>query len=128
MLLQVLVHGGELGEVQARADEQPRHLRHAALRLADPQFAAGLVEEVRRLRPRLSPEALQAVGYKEVVEHLDGRLTLEACIAAVEQGTRHLAKHQLTWYRRFSDIVWLPGDAPDLAAQALRLAREFLAG
>ena len=89
-------------------------------------FAAGLVEEVRRLRPRLSPEALQAVGYKEVAEHLDGRLPLDGCLAAVELATRHLAKHQLTWYRRFSDIVWLPGDAPDLVTRAEAAAREFL--
>jgi tRNA dimethylallyltransferase len=89
-------------------------------------FAAGLVDEVRRLRPRLSPEALQAVGYKEVVDHLDGRLTLDACMDAVAQGTRRLAKHQLTWYRRFRDIVWLPGDAPDLIDRAEALARAHL--
>ncbi len=91
-------------------------------------FAAGLVEEVRQLRPRLSPEALQAVGYKEVAEHLDGRLDLAACMEAVALGTRHLAKHQLTWYRRFTDIVWLPGDAPDLVERAEQHARAFLAG
>lgn len=89
-------------------------------------FAAGLVDEVRRLRPGLSPEALQAVGYKEVVQHLDGQLGLEACIAAVELGTRHLAKHQMTWYRRFADIVWLPGDAPDLVERAEAEARRGL--
>jgi tRNA dimethylallyltransferase len=91
-------------------------------------FAAGLVDEVRRLRPSLSPEALQAVGYKEVVDHLDGRLSLDACVAAVELATRHLAKHQMTWYRRFDDIAWLPGDAPDLVDQAEATARAFLSG
>lgn len=89
-------------------------------------FAAGLVDEVRAVRDRLSPEARQAVGYKEVIEHLDGRLPLDGCIAAVELGTRHLAKHQLTWYRRFADIVWLPGDAPDLLDRAETEARQFL--
>lgn len=91
-------------------------------------FAAGLIDEVRRLRPSLSPEALQAVGYKEVVDHLDGRLTLDACVAAVELATRHLAKHQMTWYRRFPDIVWLPGDAPDLMDQAIAATHAFLSG
>ncbi len=91
-------------------------------------FAAGLIDEVRALRHRLSPEARQAVGYKEVIDHLDGRLTLDDCIAAVGLGTRHLAKHQLTWYRRFQDIVWLPGDAPDLVDQAEADARAFLDG
>jgi tRNA dimethylallyltransferase len=88
---------------------------------------AGLIDEVRRLRPRLSPEARQAVGYKEVLDHLDGRLDLAACRAAIALGTRHLAKHQLTWYRRFPDIRWLPGDASDLADQAERLARTWSA-
>ena len=77
--------------------------------------------------PELSPEALQAVGYKEVAAHFDGLLDLDACIAAVDTGTRHLAKHQRTWYRRFPDIRWLPGADPDLTIQAEQLARTFLA-
>jgi len=104
-------------ELHARIAERVRRM-----------LAAGLIDEVRRLRPRLSPEARQAVGYKEVIEHLDGRLDAEACRAAIELGTRHLAKHQLTWYRRFPDIRWLPGEAPDLATQAERLGRAWLAG
>ncbi len=107
-----------------RWDKAVLHARIAARTQA--MFAAGLVEEVRRLRSTLSREALQAVGYKEVVEFLDGRLDLPGCLAAVELGTRHLAKHQLTWYRRFADLVWLPGDAPDLADQAEAEARRFL--
>jgi tRNA dimethylallyltransferase len=89
-------------------------------------FARGLVDEVRRLRPRLSREALQAVGYKEVCALLDGACSLAACVAAVEAGTRQLAKHQLTWYRRFADIRWIPGDAPDRDTQALALCRAHL--
>lgn len=105
-------------------DKPVLHARIAARTRA--MFAAGLVDEVRRLRPRLSPEALQAVGYKEVAQHLDGALDLPQCIAAVELGTRHLAKHQMTWYRRFPDIAWLPGDAPDLAERAEARARAHL--
>jgi tRNA dimethylallyltransferase len=105
-------------------DKAALHARIAARVQA--MFATGLVAEVAALRPRLSREALQAVGYKEVVDHLDGRLTLAACMDAVAQGTRQLAKHQMTWYRRFADIRWLPGDAPDLADQAERAARGFL--
>ncbi|MEK7414593.1 MAG: tRNA (adenosine(37)-N6)-dimethylallyltransferase MiaA [Planctomycetota bacterium] len=90
-------------------------------------FARSLIDEVRKIRPRLSPEAMQAVGYKEVCSHLDGTITLEQCIADVTAGTRQLAKHQLTWYRRFPDIRWLPGDAPDLFEQALALCTTHLA-
>jgi tRNA dimethylallyltransferase len=91
-------------------------------------FAAGLVDEVRRLRPLLSPEALQAVGYKEVLALLDGGCDQDHAIYLVAKATRHLAKHQLTWYRRWHDIAWLPGDAPDLTARALALAQAHLGG
>ncbi len=91
-------------------------------------FARGLIAEVATLRSRLSPEAAQAVGYKEVIAHLDGALTLEATIALVCQRSRNLAKHQLTWYRSWPDITWLPGDAADLVEQAEALARAHRAG
>ncbi len=85
-------------------------------------FAAGLVEEVRRMRPRLSPEAMQAVGYKEILGLLDGSHDEERAIYLVARNSRHLAKHQLTWYRRWRDIIWLPGDAADLSQRAIALA------
>ena len=107
----------ERAELYRRIDQRGRAL-----------FARGLVAEVAALRPRLSPEAGQAVGYKEVIEHLDGRLTLEQAIALVCQRSRNLAKHQLTWYRSWPDITWLPGDAPDLVERAMALARGFLGG
>ena len=75
-------------------------------------FAAGLVEEVQALASRLSPEARQAVGYKEVLAHLTGEHDLARAVELVQQKSRNLAKHQLTWYRRWSDIRWLPGAAP----------------
>jgi tRNA dimethylallyltransferase len=93
---------------------------------AKAMFAAGLVDEVRRLHEHLSPEALQAVGYKEVLDHLAGKSDLDDAIESVKRHSRHLAKHQITWYKRFRDIQWIPGDAPDLREQALTLARAFL--
>jgi tRNA dimethylallyltransferase len=95
---------------------------------AKAMFAAGLVDEVRALAGRLSPEARQAVGYKEVLDHLAGAYGLDEALELVKRHSRHLAKHQLTWYRRFVDIAWLPGDADDLAARAEAAARSFLAG
>ncbi len=90
-------------------------------------FAGGLVDEVSRLRERLGPEALQAVGYKEVLGVLDHHHDVERAIYLVSRNTRQLARHQCTWYRRWSDIAWLPGDAPDLLRRAELLARDFLA-
>ena len=90
-------------------------------------FAAGLVDEVRALQSQLCAEALQAVGYKEVIGFLRGEYDLERARYLVARNSRHLAKHQLTWYRRFRDVLWLPGDAADLVERAETLAREFIA-
>ncbi len=90
-------------------------------------FAAGLVEEVAALRHRLGDQARQAVGYKEVIAHLDGAYDREEAIYRVARATRLLAKQQRTWFKRFADIVWLDGAAQDLTQQALHLAQDFLA-
>ena len=78
-------------------------------------FAAGLVEEVRRLlagpRP-LSRTARQAVGYREVIEHLEGRRNLAETIELVQQHTRQLAKRQATWFRSLSECRFVAGFRP----------------
>ncbi|MDA3959828.1 MAG: tRNA (adenosine(37)-N6)-dimethylallyltransferase MiaA [Planctomycetota bacterium] len=94
---------------------------------AKQMFADGLVDEVARLQDRLSKEARQAVGYKEVIAHLWGGYDEKRALELVRRNSRHLAKHQQTWYRRFTDIQWIAGDAPDRDARALELARAFLA-
>ncbi|GDY14603.1 tRNA dimethylallyltransferase [Planctomycetota bacterium] len=103
-------------------------LHHRIAQRCAGMFQAGLVAEVAGLRGRLSPEASQAVGYKEVLNHLAGHCDLATAQQQVELASRHLAKHQLTWYRGMADLVWLPGDAADLADRAEALARRFLAG
>lgn len=91
-------------------------------------FANGLIDEVRRLAPRLSPEARQAVGYKEVIAHLAGEWDREQAIYRVARASRNLAKQQRTWYKRFRDIVWLDASEPEaLHTRALDAARAFLA-
>lgn len=69
-------------------------------------FAGGLVEEVRNLlgQPRQpNAQALQALGYKEVLRHLGGELTLPETLTLVQNRTRHFAKRQLTWFRRLPE-------------------------
>jgi tRNA dimethylallyltransferase len=107
--------------------EWPREVIYARIDArAAAMFAAGLVQEVRALADRLSPEAAQAVGYKEVLAHLRGEYGLARALELVQQKSRNLAKHQMTWYRGWSDIRWLAGDAGDLVERAMRLVREFL--
>ena len=68
--------------------------------------AAGLVEEVRRLAPRMGPTARQALGYKEVLAHLDGDGELDPCLDEVTRRTRAFARRQRTWFRRDPRVRW----------------------
>jgi tRNA dimethylallyltransferase len=71
-------------------------------RRVEAMFAAGWVDEVKRLQELAKPlgrEASQALGYREIVEYLDGRRSLEETIAEVQLRTRQFAKRQLTWFR-----------------------------
>lgn len=73
-------------------------------------MAAGLVDEVRRLTAEpngMSHQARQAVGYAEIIEHLEGRCTLEEAIEQIKIHTRRLAKHQRTWFRKFPMATWI---------------------
>ena len=72
-------------------------------------FDSGLVEEVQKLLSEgVSPtaQAMLGIGYKEVLEYLQGSLTLEETISKVAQNTRNFAKRQLTWFRRMDYIKW----------------------
>lgn len=73
-------------------------------------FAAGLVDEVKQLLADGVDENAQAmlgIGYKEVVEYLHGKFSLDETISRVKQATRNFAKRQLTWYRRMNYVKWL---------------------
>lgn len=107
--------------------EWPREQIYARIDArAAAMFDRGLVDEVRSLADRLSPEAAQAVGYKEVLAHLRGEHDLTRALTLVQQKSRNLAKHQMTWYRGWSDIVWLPGSASDVRERAAIVVERFL--
>jgi tRNA dimethylallyltransferase len=75
-------------------------------RRVEQMFADGLVEEARALRalPQpLSRQAAQALGYKEVFAHLDGRATRDETIREIQTRSRNLVKRQLTWFRSLPD-------------------------
>jgi tRNA dimethylallyltransferase len=76
-------------------------------------FDKGLVDEVQSLLENpegLSKQAKQALGYKEVIQYLDGGLTLDDAKEMVKQSTRRFAKRQMTWFRSFPDIQWLEAE------------------
>ncbi len=110
----------------------PREILYERIdRRVDEMFEQGLVEEVERLKRTgfdRGSTALQAIGYKEVLDALDGRCTMEEAREAVKRGTRHYAKRQLTWFRREKDTIWLdkscyPNEAAILA-EMLRILGE----
>ena len=71
----------------------------------------GLIDEVKSLlnKYKTFPTAMQGLGYKEVVEYLNGELTKEEMIEKIKQETRRYAKRQLTWFRKNKETVWIDG-------------------
>ena len=69
----------------------------------------GLVEEVKNLKEKYNkfPTAMQGLGYKEVVEYLEGKTTEEEMIEKIKMETRRYAKRQLTWFRKNKETIWL---------------------
>jgi tRNA dimethylallyltransferase len=77
------------------------------------QLAAGFLDEVRALRDRpagLSRTARQALGYRELLAHLDGELELDGAVDLAVRRTRRFARRQRVWFRRDPRIRWLTAD------------------
>lgn len=83
----------------------------------DQMLEAGLVTEVRMLKDMGCTRdmvSMQGLGYKEILDYLEGRCTLDDAIYILKRDTRHFAKRQLTWFRREPDVIWLNRtDYPD---------------
>ena len=76
----------------------------------DEMMSQGLVDEVRQLKDmgcRKGMTSMQGLGYKEILEYLDGECSLEDAVYTLKRDTRHFAKRQLTWFRRESEVTWI---------------------
>ncbi len=73
---------------------------------------AGLLEEVKGLIPQKSLNALQTVGYAELFEYLDGKITVEQAVEKIKTNTRQYAKRQMTWFRKDKEINWFSASEP----------------
>lgn len=90
---------------------EPEDLRARIEARVDAMFAAGLVDETSRLLTaglERNPTAMQAIGYRQVVEHLRGERGLSETIALVKTRTWQFARRQRTWLRRQLPVVWVP--------------------
>ena len=94
-------------------------------RRVDAMMAAGLLDEVKRLASGTPPpgkEASQALGYRELLAHLDGEFALEEAVELIKLHTRQFAKAQMTWFKRIEGIHWFdvaPDDTPEQIAACL---------
>jgi tRNA dimethylallyltransferase len=82
-------------------------------------IAGGLVDEVKSLLDEekpLSKQARSAIGYAEIIEHLNGLISLEDAIELIKKNTRRFAKNQRTWFKTFQNVRWLdiePDEPPE---------------
>ena len=107
--------GDEYEIVQMAICPRDRRVLHNRIALRFEQMmAAGFLEEVRQLwrRPDLHSElpAIRAVGYRQLWQHLDGDIPLEEAVDRAVAATRQLAKRQLTWLRKWPDLLWIYTD------------------
>jgi len=109
---------------------EPEDLKRRVNERVDRMFAAGLVEETRSLlRAGLerNQTAMQAIGYRQVVEHLNGERPLPETVELIKARTRQFARRQMTWFRNQTAPTWLdvsPDDpVEETVAQLLDLVR-----
>lgn len=85
-------------------------------RRVDEMINLGLVGEVQRLKDmgvKQGMSSMQGLGYKEILNYLDGVTTLEEAVYLIKRDTRHFAKRQLTWFRREKEVIWIDKDQFD---------------
>lgn len=90
--------------------DERAHLYDRINRRVDIMLANGLLEEVKALKEKGYADdlvSMQGVGYKEIVEHLNGRISLEESVELIKKNTRHFAKRQLTWFRKEEEVIWV---------------------
>ena len=90
-------------------DDRERLYNRIDLRI-DQMLEEGLISEVTALKNKGYTKdmvSMQGLGYKEILDYLNGECTLEEAIYILKRDTRHFAKRQLTWFRRERDVIWI---------------------
>ena len=91
-------------------DMDRQHLYRRIDQRVDVMIRRGLVQEVRQLLQagyHKELTAMQALGYKEMIRYLEAEYSLEEATEVLKRDTRHYAKRQLTWFRRYQDLIWV---------------------
>jgi tRNA dimethylallyltransferase len=95
-------------------------------------FEDGLVDETRALASKypqtldIPNSPLNSLGYRQALEHIRGKCSLDEAVAATQQAHRNYAKRQMTWFRREPEIRWLQGfgDEPTVQSKAIEILNE----
>ena len=90
-------------------NDEREHLYRRIEQRIDQMLEAGLVEEVRKLKEMGCHQemvSMKGLGYKEILDYLDGIYTLPEAVEILKQDTRHFAKRQITWFKREEDVIW----------------------
>lgn len=93
----------------------------------DQMLEQGLVEEVKHLSEMGCTRnlvSMQGLGYKEILDYLNGVTTLEEAVSILKRDTRHFAKRQLTWFKREKDVRWL--NLPDYQYDRGKILEQIL--
>lgn len=88
----------------------------------DRMMEQGLLEEVRRLQSEGCTRdmvSMQGLGYKEMLDYLDGKYPLDEAVRILKRDTRHFAKRQLTWFRRERDVLWINRQDHDYSTEKI---------
>lgn len=99
----------------------------------DLMIAQGLEQEVRQVLTQGVPKnalSMTSLGYRQMIQYLDGEFSLEKAIELIKRDTRHFAKRQLTWFRHDPNIQWVEKQGKseaEVEAQLLQLVRQTLA-
>lgn len=91
-------------------DDEREHLYRRIEQRIDQMMEAGLVEEVRKLKEMGCHQdmvSMKGLGYKEILDYLDGTYTLPEAVEILKRDTRHFAKRQITWFKREEDVIWM---------------------
>ena len=97
----------------------PRELLYKRIDLrVDQMLEEGLLEEVKDLQKEgccRGMVSMQGLGYKEILDYLEGKYSLEEAVRILKRDTRHFAKRQLTWFRREQEVTWVDKEKFDYA-------------
>ena len=91
-------------------NDEREHLYRRIEQRIDQMLEQGLVDEVKKLKSMGCHQdmvSMKGLGYKEILDYLDGITTLPEAVEILKRDTRHFAKRQITWFKREEDVIWL---------------------